>query len=368
LLRPILGLRKSFLRRPAKPARLRVAVVGAPDRRRSMAAMGESVMRLTYGTYVADPDVLRDEVAAAEAAGFEAVYFSEHHGLPGYIANPLAAATFVLGCSPSLRSGPMPLLLPLHDPVRIAEQAALVDAISGGRLVMGLGAGFMPRDFEQCGVPVDERGDRLAEGVTILKRLWQGDGSAFRGQHHDVPMQDPLYPPPHQPGGPPVWLATGTPAGLRRAAEVADGIAIDSVRSAGDVESLARRFQESRAARGNAPGTIAVMRRAWIGPPPEVDPFVASIKSNLEENAKKAPPGGAPWLDEMGAVTQAAVFDRIFAGTEDEVADQLDAFVDRTHVDEVMVKVQWTSATPREQLLDQLGRWAAVARRTAGRA
>src|SRR3954447_16356333 len=125
-------LRKNFLRRPARPARLRIAVVNAPDWRPSMAAHEGLLMQLTYGTYVADPDVLRDEVAAAEASGFEAVYFSEHHGLPGYIANPLAAATFVLGCSASLRSGPMPLLLPLHDPVRIAEQAALVDAISGG--------------------------------------------------------------------------------------------------------------------------------------------------------------------------------------------------------------------------------------------
>jgi len=92
------------------------------------------------------------------------VFFSEHHGVPGYIANPLAAATFVLGCSGTLRSGPMPLLLPLHDPVRIVEQAALVDAISGGRLIMGLGAGYLPRDFEQCGVPLDDRGHRLGRG------------------------------------------------------------------------------------------------------------------------------------------------------------------------------------------------------------
>ena len=58
----------------------------------------------------------------------------------------------------------MPLLLPLHDPVRIVEQAALVDAISGGRLIMGLGAGYLPRDFEQCGVPLDDRGHRLGRG------------------------------------------------------------------------------------------------------------------------------------------------------------------------------------------------------------
>src|SRR4051812_41579785 len=127
-------------------------------------------MQLTYGTYVADPDVLRDEVAAAEAAGFEAVYFSEHHGLPGYIANPLAAATFVLGCSASLRSGPMPLLLPLHDPVRIAEQAALVDAISGGRRGVGGGGGFLPSGIGQRGRTRQRWRDSPRQSVTARKR------------------------------------------------------------------------------------------------------------------------------------------------------------------------------------------------------
>ncbi len=110
-------------------------------------------------------------------------------------------------------------------------------------------------------------------------------------------------------------------------------------------------------------GTVVAMRRAWIGPPAEVDPFVGAIRRELESYARKAPPGAAPWLDEMGSVTEAAVYDRILAGSEDQVADQMASFVASTGVDTVIVKVQWTTATPRPQLLDQLSRWAAVARR-----
>lgn len=326
-----------------------------------------SPMELTYGTYVAAPLALRPEVEAAEAAGFGAVYFSEHHGSPGYVPNPLSAATFVLGCSSVLRSGPMPLLLPLHDPVRIAEEAALADAVSGGRLVMGLGAGYLGRDFEQCRVPVDDRGDRLEEAATILRRIWAGDTGPFPGRF-DVPVLDPLAVPPAQPGGPPMIFASGTPAGIRRAARVGDGIVIDSVRSTEEVTRLAERFRETAAAAGRDDVKVVVMRRALVGAAKEVGEFVADIGRELEGYASKAA-GSTPWLDGMdGGITEASVREVVLAGGAAEVGDQLVDFGARTGADEVIIKVRWTSPVPLGPLLEQLEQWQPIVARASAMA
>src|SRR5687768_7858098 len=111
-------------------------------------------MRIGYGTYLRDGGDLREEAQLAEASGLDGIFFSEHHGVAHYPPSPLALAHFALGATTTLRAGPMPLLLPLHHPVRIAEETALIDHVSGGRLIVGLAIGYLEDDFEQVGVPL----------------------------------------------------------------------------------------------------------------------------------------------------------------------------------------------------------------------
>ena len=318
-------------------------------------------MRIGYGTYVTNPSYLDREVDAAAAAGFDAVLFSEHHGLTGYVPDPLAAATYVLGRAPSLRAGPMPIVLPLHDPLAVAERAALVDAVSGGRLRFGVAAGYLARDFEQRGLDLDVRGDALEEGTDVLRRIWRGELGPFHGTHVRIPRQEPLVPPPQQPGGPPVWMAAGTPAGTRRAARVADGIVVDSVRPGAGVAELADRFQQARVSGGHGPGTVAAMRRAWIGDADEVDRFVTNLQRELSSFATSAAGQSMPWFDAPGGgVSVDAVRARAAVGDGDEVVGQLRTLGDQAGVEYLIVKLQWTSGADLEVLLDQLARWAPV--------
>ena len=264
-------------------------------------------MRLSYGTYVTAPEALDPEVDAAAEAGFDAVVFSEHHGMRGYVPDPLTAATYVLGRRADLLAGPMPILLPLHDPVAVAEAAALADALSGGRLVFGVAAGYLASEFEQRGIDLASRGARLEEATTVIRRIWAAEPGGYAGDHYVVPPIDPLAQPPHQPGGPPIMMACGTPAGLRRASRVADGIVLDSVRSPGAIAALAGRFQEERARLGREPGRVAVMRRGWIGSDEEAEGFVAQLQAELSSFASKSVGTSMPWLDEPDGLSLEAV-------------------------------------------------------------
>ena len=107
-------------------------------------------------------------------------------------------------------------VLPLHRPALLAKQLATIDVLAAGRLVVGVGVGGREQDYRSLGVPFDGRHQRLDAGVAELRRLWSGE-PAYDGA-------GPVGPPPHGPGGPPLWAAAMGPKSMARAARWADGV------------------------------------------------------------------------------------------------------------------------------------------------
>jgi probable F420-dependent oxidoreductase len=168
-----------------------------------------------------------DEVIAeaqlAEASGFDSCFFGEHHQDPdGFLPSPLIVATAVAAQTRRLTVGTSVILLPLHHPVRVAEDAITLDLVSKGRLVLGVGIGYQPADFRAFGVPMEHRAALFEEALEILRRCWSGERFSFRGAHH-VLEDVQILPRPFQPGGPPLWIGASVPAAARRAGRLADG-------------------------------------------------------------------------------------------------------------------------------------------------
>ena len=157
----------------------------------------------------------------AERAGFDSFWLAEHHGAEdGYIPSLLPFLSAVAASTGRLEVGTAVLLAPFHNVLRVAEDAAVVDAISGGRLNLGLGLGWVPDEYRMFGVPTKGRGKRLEEFVEVLRRAWSGERFSFEGKHLSFDDAIVRPAPPHPI---PIWLGGGTPPALERAARIADG-------------------------------------------------------------------------------------------------------------------------------------------------
>jgi probable F420-dependent oxidoreductase len=210
-----------------------------------------------------------DEVIAeaqlAEACGFDSCFFGEHHqDQDGFLPSPLIVATAVAARTRTLRVGTSVILLPLHHPVRLAEDAVTLDLVSKGRLVIGVGIGYQPADFRAFGVPMEARVAIFEESVEILRRSWAGEPFSFKGAHYALDDVR-VTPRPFQPGGPPLWIGANVPAAARRAGRLADAFVGTPSTGMATATRLADIYREAARAAGRRPEVIQ-MRDAWVAP------------------------------------------------------------------------------------------------------
>lgn len=169
-----------------------------------------------------------DQAAYAEQLGFASIWLSEHHfGDEGYLPSLAAMLGALAERTSRIRLGTAVLLAPLHHPLRLAEDLAVVDQLCAGRLDVGLAPGYKPAEFTVLGVPKSERGSRADETIEILRLAWHGERFSYAGQHFrfdDVVVT----PPPVQQPGPPIWVGGSSVAAARRAARHGVGFMPDS--------------------------------------------------------------------------------------------------------------------------------------------
>lgn len=159
-----------------------------------------------------------DMAAFVDDLGFDHCMLSEHHGADdGYLPSPLVYGAAVAARTTRLRLRISAIVLPLHDPLRIAEDAAVLDRIAEGRLELVLVAGFLPGEFAMFERSLADRGRLLEEGVALLRQAWSGAAFEYRGRTIRI------TPRPWQQGGPPLLLGGATPLAARRAARWGDG-------------------------------------------------------------------------------------------------------------------------------------------------
>ena len=208
-------------------------------------------------------DEIIAEARAAEASGWDGCFLTEHHQQEdGYLPNPLLLAGLVGMKTERIKVGTCVLLMPLHHPVHVAEDCAVIDQATKGRLVLSVGVGYQPHDFDAFEIPITERATRTEEAMEIIRKSWTGDRFSFEGKHFHY--QDTLITPgPSQQSGPPIWMASWTPVGLRRAGRLADGWIADPVQSLGVIKDYATRYRAAAEKAGRKP-YICLMRDAVL--------------------------------------------------------------------------------------------------------
>ena len=170
-----------------------------------------------------------DEIRLAETLGYDCAFVSEHHFMPDdMFPSPLIALAYIAARTSKIRLGSGVVLLPLHDPVKVAEDCAVLDLISGGRLILGIGQGYRPEEFSGFGRELAHRPGRMREGALLIRRLWTESKVTFRGKHFSV--DDMAFTPkPLQKPSPPIWVAAEKRSAVELAAEIGDGWYADPI-------------------------------------------------------------------------------------------------------------------------------------------
>jgi alkanesulfonate monooxygenase SsuD/methylene tetrahydromethanopterin reductase-like flavin-dependent oxidoreductase (luciferase family) len=190
----------------------------------------------------------------AEALGYASTFVVEHHFTGfGQVSASLNLLTFLAARTSTLRLGTAVLVLPWHNPVLLAEQAATIDLLSGGRLEFGVGKGYRHNEFASFCIPIAEAEERFEEGLALIVKSWT---SAERFSHHgkywnfeNIVVEPPTRQKPH----PPIWMAAGNPDSIRKVARRGAKLLLDQFAATAltierfniykaEVEAAGRRF------------------------------------------------------------------------------------------------------------------------------
>ena len=188
-----------------------------------------------------NPQWLRTVATAAERLGFATVWAPEHVVLvedyvsrypytsgdfPGpanaAIADPFATLAYVAACTSNVKLATGICIVPEHNPVVLAKTIATVDRLSGGRLILGVGIGWLAEEFQAIGIPFERRAQRTREYIDVMRKLWTEERSSHRGEFVNFTNVF-SYPKPANAGGVPVWFGGESGPALKRVAEYGDG-------------------------------------------------------------------------------------------------------------------------------------------------
>ena len=195
-----------------------------------------------------------DYVVEAEALGYNSIFVVEHHFTGfGQLSASLNLLTWVAARTSTLRLGTAVLVLPWHNPVLLAEQAATIDLLSGGRLEFGVGKGYRHNEFAGFCIPIGEADARFEESLSVIVKAWTSDERfSHHGQYwnfENIVVEPPTRQKPH----PPIWMAAGQPESIRKVAQRGAKLLLDQFASIAatierfniykaEVEALGRRF------------------------------------------------------------------------------------------------------------------------------
>lgn len=233
-------------------------------------------MKIGFGAPVsgawATPGDLADFAARSERAGYASLWSFQRLLVPEgsdmqpvyqSVLDPMAALAYAAAATSAIRLGVAVINLPFVSPAYLAKQAVTVDILSGGRLDLGLGIGWMPEEFTVTGASMARRGRRAEEYVAVLRELWSGGPSEFNGEFYQVP-RGAVEPKPVQPGGPPVILGGLARPALERAGRIADGWVTSSRADLSRIAEGVAVIRDAAATAGRDPGHVRIICRGVV--------------------------------------------------------------------------------------------------------
>ncbi len=279
-----------------------------------------------------------DRIAIMDETGYDAVWIAEHHfNTYSVCPSPLLMATHVAAVTKNLRIGTGVTLAAFYNPLRLAEEVAMLDVLSGGRVNWGSGRGFDVNEFRAFQVPREESAERYLECVEIVLEAWRSERFSFQGkywQYDDVE----LLPKPLQQPAPPHWLATGSLGAIERAAQRGYSVMLGPHSDHDDIANKRRFYAETLAQHGHTieGRTTPIARLIAIAPTEAEAREVAHSGADWTVASYANPDqGGTASMQKKPGVDPVERYlnDVVIYGTPEQVTDKLLELEERIPLD-----------------------------------
>jgi alkanesulfonate monooxygenase SsuD/methylene tetrahydromethanopterin reductase-like flavin-dependent oxidoreductase (luciferase family) len=301
-------------------------------------------------------DEVVEQVDLMRELGFDLLVVGQHHlATPFQQPSSVPLLARVAANSGTMRIGITVFLLPLHNPVDIAEQVATLDAISHGRMIFGVGLGYRPEECQAFGVTMQERVPRFLEALDVIKRLWTEDELEFHGQFYSLPRIQSTIRPVQRPH-PPIWMAANQAVAVRRAGRLGYAWGMNPHVTHAVLKDQVGEYRAALHAHGHPPpAELPLMREAWIADSPqqawaEATPYLARKYAVYTAwGQDKALPADQTFdrpLEDLGR-------DRFIVGTPHDLVAAAQRFADELGATTLILRIQWPGMS-RQQVLDQI--------------
>ncbi|WP_341229604.1 LLM class flavin-dependent oxidoreductase [Nocardioides salarius] len=304
-------------------------------------------------------DLMLRKVEAAQKAGFTYLTIGQHYlydGFRWFQPVPMLAR-LAAELDDHVKIGTTVLVGPVQHPVALAEELATLDVITRGKLVVGIGTGYLPHEYDVFDKPFKQRYKLLEELIEVMTKMWTQDRVTHHGQFYDIDDR-PTHVRPLQQPRPPIWLGAMKEMGVRRAARHGDVWTITPQQTIAEVESLIGTYVGERVARDLPLHKFPLRRELQIGDSPEgaLDDFAAVARSKYVSYADQ----GMSLLDRERVEQDflANLKDHVLLGTGEQVREQIRDIAARLPVGPLLVRPHWPGmdAEQTEAYLEKVGR------------
>jgi alkanesulfonate monooxygenase SsuD/methylene tetrahydromethanopterin reductase-like flavin-dependent oxidoreductase (luciferase family) len=279
----------------------------------------------------------------AEALGFDSLFLPEHHFAgAGSLPAPLLLLAALAARTRRLRLGTTSYLLPLRHPLHVAAEVAVLDRLSGGRVIFGVGRGFRPSLFAAFAVPAAEKYQRFEANLERIQRAWRGEELAAAGVDdagESVPVA--LSPRPLQRPHPPIWVAAFGPRAVEQAGRLGLPYLASPLEPLAALERNYARHREAAQAAGRAPPPeVPVIRSVFASRKPSQ---LRAAREALERSASQLARSAAPSLRRAAA---AAIDERVLVGEPEALADGVARYRERLGLTHLIARPHVPGAEP----------------------
>ena len=287
---------------------------------------------------------MREQVRVARQSGFSSLWVPHHYLThPMQMLAPVPMLAYLLRDAEGMTIGTNILIMPLLHPVHVAEDAVTLDLLSGGRYVLGIGAGYREAEFQTFNVPLKARAQRMDESIEIMRRLWTEDkithaGKAFQINDLGIGLK------PQRKGGPPIWLAAVVDAAVKRAAQLGDAWLITNFAHLSVLVPQMALYRKLLAeAKKQFPAEAPITRECYIGSThaKALDECKAALKYKYAAYSSWGLDKQSKGAESFEQPFEEFVKDRFIIGDKAFVKDEIARYGALLGVNHFIMRVQW---------------------------